>query len=103
MLKWTHCFATPHMGPLLGYAGARLMRERGADGAVRVDGLGLDVHRHGRGARKGQRGRAAGDQSWVQAMLQAMVLRSQMRCSPIQPQVLGQQSLSCRRAYKEET
>lgn len=52
------------------------MRERGADGAVRVDGLRLDVHRHGRGARERQRRRAARDQRRVQAVLQAVVLRA---------------------------
>ena len=51
------------------------MCERGADGAVRVDGLRLNVHRHGRGAREWQRRRAARDQRRVQAVLQAVVLR----------------------------
>jgi len=55
-------------------AGARRVRERGADGAVRVDGGGLDVHRHRLGARERQRGRAARDQRRVQAVLQAVVL-----------------------------
>jgi len=42
---------------------------------VRVDGGGLDVHRHRLGARERQRGRAARNQRRVQAVLQAMVLQ----------------------------
>ena len=78
-----HTHSSMTLDRLSGVA-ARLVRERGADGAVRVDGLRLDVHRHRRGARKRQRRGAARDQRRIQAVLQAMVLRAPQLMSNLQ-------------------
>ncbi len=56
------------------------MGEGGANGALGIHGLGLDVDRHGLCVAKGQRGRASGDQLDIQARLQAMILPDMETC-----------------------